>query len=164
MVVFMKLCTGVPARCSHKAAVAPLLPMAAIRSRRKPSRGWRSTAHPPSTTSHTRMRSVTPRSAPEAASFVLEVVRTLARRSSRHNAPWLIRHTLQVVKTLKHAIQTATLPHLLFYGPPGAERAPEPIVVDLRGRVKTCRAWLTGTGKTSTILAVARCLFGPEYR
>ncbi|EWM27282.1 dna replication factor c subunit [Nannochloropsis gaditana] len=45
----------------------------------------------------------------------------------------------EVVKTLKNAIQTGTLPHLLFYGPPG-------------------------TGKTSTILAVARSLFGPEYR
>jgi DNA polymerase III delta prime subunit len=42
----------------------------------------------------------------------------------------------QVVKTLKNAISTGVLPHLLFYGPPG-------------------------TGKTSTILAVARTLFGP---
>jgi replication factor C subunit 2/4 len=50
-----------------------------------------------------------------------------------------IAHQDEVVKTLKSAIQTGTLPHLLFYGPPG-------------------------TGKTSTILAVARSLFGPEYR
>ncbi len=42
----------------------------------------------------------------------------------------------EVVKTLKTAIQTGVMPHLLFYGPPG-------------------------TGKTSTILAVARTLFGP---
>ncbi len=40
------------------------------------------------------------------------------------------------MKTLKAAIQTGVMPHLLFYGPPG-------------------------TGKTSTILAVARTLFGP---
>jgi DNA polymerase III delta prime subunit len=46
---------------------------------------------------------------------------------------------LQVVKTLKNAISTGVLPHLLFYGPPG-------------------------TGKTSTILAVARTLFGPVSR
>uniref|UniRef100_A0A061RFM7 Replication factor C subunit 2/4 n=2 Tax=Tetraselmis sp. GSL018 TaxID=582737 RepID=A0A061RFM7_9CHLO len=42
-----------------------------------------------------------------------------------------------VVNTLKAALETANLPHLLFYGPPG-------------------------TGKTSTALAIAHQLFGPE--
>ena len=43
----------------------------------------------------------------------------------------------QVTNTLKGAIATGVLPHLLFYGPPG-------------------------TGKTSTVLALARTLFGPD--
>ncbi len=72
-----------------------------------------------------------------------------ARAHQTKHQPWVekyrphgvddIAHQDEVVKTLKNAIQTGTLPHLLFYGPPG-------------------------TGKTSTILAVARSLFGPEYR
>lgn len=41
--------------------------------------------------------------------------------------------------TLRTAIASGQLPHLLFYGPPG-------------------------TGKTSTIVAVARQLFGPDFR
>lgn len=46
----------------------------------------------------------------------------------------------QVVNTLRGAIKTGVLPHLLFYGPPG-------------------------TGKTSTVLALARTLYGPDtYR
>jgi len=71
------------------------------------------------------------------------------QKSARHQ-PWVekyrpktvddIAHQDEVVKTLKNAIDTGVLPHLLFYGPPG-------------------------TGKTSTILAVAKTLFGPEiYR
>jgi len=42
-----------------------------------------------------------------------------------------------VVATLKRALKTNNLPHLLFYGPPG-------------------------TGKTSTALAIAREMYGPE--
>ncbi|CAM9378186.1 unnamed protein product, partial [Laminaria digitata] len=42
-----------------------------------------------------------------------------------------------VTNTLKGAIATGVLPHLLFYGPPG-------------------------TGKTSTVLALARTLYGPD--
>lgn len=46
----------------------------------------------------------------------------------------------EVVRTLENTLRTGNLPHLLFYGPPG-------------------------TGKTSTALAIARQLFGPElYR
>jgi DNA polymerase III delta prime subunit len=46
-------------------------------------------------------------------------------------------HQEEVVATLKKSLETANLPHLLFYGPPG-------------------------TGKTSTALAIARQLYGPE--
>jgi len=48
-----------------------------------------------------------------------------------------VAHQEEVVKTLKTSILQGNLPHLLFHGPPG-------------------------TGKTTTILAVARELFGPE--
>ena len=51
-----------------------------------------------------------------------------------------VAHQDEVVKTLKTSILNGNLPHLLFHGPPG-------------------------TGKTTTILAVARELYGPElYR
>jgi replication factor C subunit 2/4 len=48
-----------------------------------------------------------------------------------------VAHQDEVVKTLKKAIEQGTLPHLMFHGPPG-------------------------TGKTTTILAVARALYGPD--
>lgn len=48
-----------------------------------------------------------------------------------------VAHQDEVVKTLKTSIVQGNLPHLLFHGPPG-------------------------TGKTTTILAVARELYGPE--
>lgn len=48
-----------------------------------------------------------------------------------------VAHQDEVVATLKRSLETANLPHLLFYGPPG-------------------------TGKTSTALAIARQLYGPE--
>jgi replication factor C subunit 2/4 len=48
-----------------------------------------------------------------------------------------VAHQEEVVQTLKRSLETANLPHLLFYGPPG-------------------------TGKTSTALAIARQLYGPE--
>lgn len=51
-----------------------------------------------------------------------------------------VAHQDEVVKTLKTSIIQGNLPHLLFHGPPG-------------------------TGKTTTILAVARELYGPDlYR
>lgn len=46
-------------------------------------------------------------------------------------------HQEEVVLTLTNTLETGNLPHLLFYGPPG-------------------------TGKTSTALAIAHQLFGPE--
>ncbi|MEW5314555.1 MAG: hypothetical protein WDW38_006041 [Sanguina aurantia] len=48
-----------------------------------------------------------------------------------------VAHQEEVVNTLTKALETANLPHLLFYGPPG-------------------------TGKTTTALAIARQLYGPE--
>ena len=44
---------------------------------------------------------------------------------------------IEIVKVLKNTLKTGELPHLLFFGPPG-------------------------TGKTSTILAIAMQLFGPK--
>jgi replication factor C subunit 2/4 len=48
-----------------------------------------------------------------------------------------VSHQEEVVSTLRKSLQTNNLPHLLLYGP-------------------------AGTGKTSTILAVARELYGPD--
>jgi replication factor C subunit 2/4 len=65
----------------------------------------------------------------------------------QRSAPWVekyrparvddVAHQDEVVQTLKKSIEIGTLPHLMFHGPPG-------------------------TGKTTTILAVARALYGPE--
>jgi len=51
-----------------------------------------------------------------------------------------VSHQEEVLRTLKTSIDQGNLPHLLFHGPPG-------------------------TGKTTTILALARALYGPDlYR
>lgn len=50
----------------------------------------------------------------------------------------IISHT-EIIDTVKKFIETKKLPHLLFHGPPG-------------------------TGKTSSILAVAKDMFGPTYK
>lgn len=50
----------------------------------------------------------------------------------------IISHT-EIIDTVKKFIETKKLPHLLFHGPPG-------------------------TGKTSSILAVAKDMFGPSYK
>lgn len=62
-------------------------------------------------------------------------------------APWVekyrpenvdeVSHQEDVVRALKRSIEIGSIPHLLFHGPPG-------------------------TGKTTTILAVARALYGPD--
>ena len=68
----------------------------------------------------------------------------------RRMVPWVekyrpekvddVSHQEEVVKTLRRSIEQGSLPHLLFHGPPG-------------------------TGKTTTMLAVARAMYGPElYR
>jgi len=48
-----------------------------------------------------------------------------------------VAHQDEVVQTLKKSIEIGNIPHLLFHGPPG-------------------------TGKTTTILALARALYGPD--
>ena len=50
----------------------------------------------------------------------------------------IISHT-EIIDTVKKFIETKKLPHHLFHGPPG-------------------------TGKTSSILAVAKDMFGPTYK
>lgn len=50
-----------------------------------------------------------------------------------------VAHQTEVVDTLRKAVETRNLPHLIFYGPPG-------------------------TGKTSTILACARDLYGSDFK
>jgi replication factor C subunit 2/4 len=65
-------------------------------------------------------------------------------------APWVekyrpekvddVSHQDEVVKALKKSIELGSVPHLLFHGP-------------------------AGVGKTTTVLALARALYGPElYR
>jgi len=79
-----------------------------------------------------------------------ELVPNITNTKSKSNKPWIEKYrpkTLDdiidqddIVKMLKNTVETGNLPHLLFHGP-------------------------AGTGKTSTILAVARELFGPKvYR
>jgi replication factor C subunit 2/4 len=51
-----------------------------------------------------------------------------------------VSHQEEVIKALKKSIEVGSVPHLLFHGPPG-------------------------TGKTTTVLALARALYGPDlYR
>ena len=72
---------------------------------------------------------------------------SVAQQRPERSRPWVekwrpervedVSHQDEVVKTLKQSIESGNLPHLLFHGAPG-------------------------TGKTTTILAVARALYGPE--
>ena len=72
---------------------------------------------------------------------------SVSKPAVQRNAPWVekyrpakvddVAHQDEVVQTLKKSIELGTLPHLMFHGPPG-------------------------TGKTTTILAVARALYGPD--
>lgn len=76
----------------------------------------------------------------------MDIAEEMALRAKRL-IPWVekyrpervddVSHQDEVVKTLKTSIEQGSLPHLLFHGPPG-------------------------TGKTTTILAVGRELFGPD--
>ena len=55
---------------------------------------------------------------------------TSTTTTSAANRPWVERyrpknldqvsHQTEVVSTLKNAVETGRLPHLLFYGPPGS--------------------------------------------
>lgn len=85
-------------------------------------------------------RSVPARSGPRRAS---------ERMAQQRAVPWVekyrpktvtdVAHQTEVVDTLRKAVETRNLPHLIFYGPPG-------------------------TGKTSTILACARDLYGSDFK
>jgi replication factor C subunit 3/5 len=50
-----------------------------------------------------------------------------------------------IITTIKRFMDQDKLPHLLFYGPPGT-------------------GFLNSQGKTSTILACARHLYGPNFK
>jgi replication factor C subunit 2/4 len=64
----------------------------------------------------------------------------------------------EVCAVLRDSLQSSDLPNLLLYGPPGmlGNSHKKPIISDLRN--------YTGTGKTSTILAAARQLFGEHLK
>lgn len=79
-----------------------------------------------------------------------EVLSEAGGAIERKAAPWVekyrptrvedVSHQDEVIKALKSSIDVGNIPHLLFHGPPG-------------------------TGKTTTVLALARALYGPElYR
>lgn len=71
----------------------------------------------------------------------------LTKQQMKNNLPWVEKYRPkklddiiqqdEVIKVLKNTLETGDLPHLLFFGP-------------------------SGTGKTSTVLAVAMQLFGPN--
>jgi len=75
--------------------------------------------------------------------------REFPRAMAERAVPWVekyrprtvtdVAHQTEVVDTLRKAVETRNLPHLIFYGPPG-------------------------TGKTSTILACARDLYGSDFK
>ncbi|KAE8637420.1 hypothetical protein CSA_021606 [Cucumis sativus] len=88
-------------------------------------------------------RSINPISGAEESGSALEEMAPLLQSSQ----PWVekyrpkqvkdVAHQDEVVRVLTNTLETANCPHMLFYGPPG-------------------------TGKTTTALAIAHQLFGPE--
>lgn len=72
-----------------------------------------------------------------------------------------VSHQEEVVSVLKNALTGSDLPNLLFYGPPGTGTPffLSEILIDL-----VCCNVFGIVGKTSTILAAARDLFGDLWR
>lgn len=66
----------------------------------------------------------------------------------------------EVVAVLKDSLSGADLPNLLLYGPPGKYLLKQ----TQSNRTYELNCILEGTGKTSTILAAARQLFGDIYK
>lgn len=75
-----------------------------------------------------------------------------------------VSHQDEVLRTLKTSIEQGNLPHLLFHGPPGTCLFTLSFLLSISCQFSILPSLhhVLGTGKTTTILALARALYGPD--